>query len=341
MTRMFASLSILSDPISRMFEKPRENKPNVLVIGYGWGSAAFVQGLDTTKYNVKVVSTRPRRLNQPRMINDLAPTYSEPPYRLPILQDECLALEDTRKFVVCKKQVHTYDYLVIATGSEVNDFGIPGIKKNCLMLKTEEDIEKLNLAIKEPAPITIAGAGPTGLELAFRLNSSKSPVTVLEASPTILPGFSPQMQSAITNLLEKKQIRVLLNQKITGIDPTCWKTATGPVPINGPAIWTCGIRPTQFARELNLQPDSKLQVRPDVYAIGDCIRGHGPPTAQNAKQQGQYLATLFNKDFNHEDYKFVEKGRVIDATDRLIVDINGHITEVPGILRTLFYKFIE
>ena len=340
MPRMFASLSILSDPISRMFEQ-RKNKPNVLVIGYGWGSSAFVQGLDTTKYNVKVVSTRPRRLNQPRMINDLAPTYSTPPPNLTILQDECLTLEHTKKQVICKTQSHTYDYLVIATGSEVNDFGLPGIKENCLMLKTENDVEKLNAALETHSPITIAGAGPTGLELAFRLNSPTSPVTVLEASPTILPGFSPQMQTTIASLLEKKQIRVLLNQKITGIDPTCWKTATGPVPINGPAIWTCGIRPTQFARELNLQPNSQLQVRPDVYAIGDCIRGHGPPTAQNAKQQGQYLATLFNKDFKHEDYKFVEKGRVIDATDRLIVDINGHITEFPGIFRTLFYKFIE
>uniref|UniRef100_A0A6C0KYE0 NADH:ubiquinone reductase (non-electrogenic) n=1 Tax=viral metagenome TaxID=1070528 RepID=A0A6C0KYE0_9ZZZZ len=323
-----------------MFEQ-RKNKPNVLVIGYGWGSSAFVQGLDTNKYNVKVISTRPQRLNQPRMINDLAPSYSPPPYRIPIIQDECLALEDTKNQVVCKTQSHTYDYLVIATGSEVNDFGIPGIKENCLMLKTEEDLEKLNSALKTPKPITIAGAGPTGLELAFRLNSPTQPVTVLEASPTILPGFSPEMQSAITNLLEKKQIKVLLNQKIVGIDQTCWKTATGPIPINGPAIWTCGIRPTQFTRQLNLQPDSKLQVRPNVYALGDCIRGHGPPTAQNAKQQGQYLATLFNKDFKYDDYKFVEKGRVIDVTDRLIVDINGRITEFPGILRALFYKFIE
>jgi NADH dehydrogenase FAD-containing subunit len=337
---MYASLSILSDPINRIFEQ-RKNKPNVLVIGYGWGSSAFVQGLDTNKYNVKVISTRPQRLNQPRMINDLAPSYSPPPYRIPIIQDECLTLEDTKKQVVCKTQSHTYDYLVIATGSEVNDFGIPGIKENCLLLKTEEDLEKLNSALKTPKPITIAGAGPTGLELAFRLNSPTQPVTVLEASPTILPGFSPEMQKAIANLLEKKQISILLNQKITGIDSTCWKTTTGPIPINGPAIWTCGIRPTNFTRELNLQPNSQLQVRPNVYAIGDCIRGHGPPTAQNAKQQGQYLATLFNKDFNHGDYKFVEKGRVIDATDRLIVDINGHITEFPGFLRPLFYKFIE
>jgi Pyridine nucleotide-disulphide oxidoreductase len=179
---MYASLSILSDPINRIFEQ-RKNKPNVLVIGYGWGSSAFVQGLDTNKYNVKVISTRPQRLNQPRMINDLAPSYSPPPYRIPIIQDECLTLEDTKKQVVCKTQSHTYDYLVIATGSEVNDFGIPGIKENCLLLKTEEDLEKLNSALKTPKPITIAGAGPTGLELAFRLNSPTQPVTVLEASP--------------------------------------------------------------------------------------------------------------------------------------------------------------
>jgi hypothetical protein len=53
----------------------KAHRDRVLVVGYGWGTHAFVQTLDQRQYDVHVVSTRPHRLNQPSMIATLQAKY--------------------------------------------------------------------------------------------------------------------------------------------------------------------------------------------------------------------------------------------------------------------------
>ena len=47
------------------------------------------------------------------------------------------------------------------------------------------------------------------------------------------------------------------------------------------------------------------------FAIGDCADAGVFPTAQNATQQGIYLAQRFNNNFNDDlEYNFKDKGKL-------------------------------
>jgi len=320
-----------------------KRKPEVVVLGSGWGASSFVENIDTNKYNVKVISTSPARLNQPRLIADFDPSYK--PLKLAPTIDTCMSVNKTDKKVIGSNNIYNYEYLIIATGSEPNDFGIEGVKKHCFMFKNEQDLEILKNTIEDQTHITVLGAGPTGIELAFKLQLLGHTVTLIEGTNTILPGFSNEMQQRISAILQERNIPVIANMKITSIDETSFTTSSGKMNRNKVCIWTCGVRPTSFVRDMNsgkaFITDDNLMVSPSIYALGDVVYGKGPPTAQNAKQQGIYLANHFNNDLNSQNkYTYMERGRVIDIGNGMVVEYQGRITRLPYIFRNIFYAFV-
>lgn len=320
-------------------DRSDKKKDNVVVVGYGWGASAFTNNIDTRKYNVKVISKTTNRFNQPYIIADMEPSFTEPPSRTEIIEDEALSIDRSTQHLIAKQNKYSYDYLIIATGSEPNDFGVKGVSNHCLMFKTESDLQKLKDKLTTHSDISVIGAGPTGIELAFKLRSLGKSVTILEASTSILPGFSENMRKIVLNLLSSQNITIRPNTKITQVQNNGYTTPEGVVTDESVKIWTCGIKPVAFAREFMspLKPDSNLLLAPKIYAIGDSIIGHGPPTAQNASCQGKYLAELFNSDFTIEQqYKYLEKGRVIDATTCLLVEYNENVLVLPSLFRIIY-----
>lgn len=320
------------------------NKPTVVVIGSGWGSTAFTDSIDKTKYNVKVISKNPYRLNQPRLIADFTPSYKRLTVE-PII-DNCLTVDYDNQTVKAQYGSYTYDYLVIASGSEANDFNIPGIKDHCLMFKNESDLERLKNLLTPNSKITIIGAGPTGLELAFKLNLMGHTVTILDAMPSILPGFSQSMKDQTLALLNERKIPLHNNMKITKVSNTEIITADTTLKKDPIVIWTGGIRPTAFVRDLNdnrpFKTNPYLEIKPKVYALGDVVANNGPPTAQNAKQQGHYLARHFNNDFQSlYGYHYKEAGRVLDTGDGLLVEYHNYIMKLPLCFRFIFYAIAD
>jgi NADH dehydrogenase FAD-containing subunit len=339
---MFGGFSVLSTHISQFLEsRDVTSRPRVIVVGYGWAGSSFVNSLNKDKYSVQVISERPRRLNQPKLIHLFAATYREPPNSITVLQDTVLKIDEVERKVTSSTKSYEYDYLVVASGAEPNDFGTKGVKENCLLFKTEQDLETLKNRLTPQKPVMIAGAGPTGIELAFKLKTMNHPVTILEADKTILPGFSNQMKDLVMSLLEEKNIRVLTNSQIKSMNAKSFITSLGDVPHDDAlAIWTCGVKPTQFMPTRGVA-DKQLMIKPNIYAIGDCVRGHGPPTAQNAKQQGRFLAEYFNSDFKKRDYEYEERGRVLDVEDRILLERAGAVVQLPSLAREIFYAFID
>ena len=330
-------------------QQPQPPKPNVLVVGYGWGSHAFLQKLDTTKYAVQVVSEREGRLNQPSMISSLHATYTAPPPSLNYVRDTCISLDAAGSAVKGASGArYPYDYLVISVGSEANDFRIPGVRDNCMMCKTGEDIEAIRALSEKESHATIFGAGPTGLELACRLCAAGLDVTVYEAADTILPGFSEAFRKKAARQLCAMGITVHLGTPIVGVATDRIQTKDGVShPCSSFKIWTCGIQPVGFARNLGSGVDDRLAWNgyTNVFGLGDCIR-RPPPTAQNAVQQGHFLAELFNSDFakgaqgaqgaqggqvgqEAKAYSFRELGRALDMTDGILVEIWGIVFYFP------------
>jgi len=332
---MWRAFSTVPSYASQFFDLPftekEKDRPKVVVVGSGWASESFVRNLNSSLYTVQVISERPNRLNQPHMISLWKPTYT--PFPVPVTLDTCTSVDLSKKQVLGKKNTYAYDYLVVATGSVPNDFGIPGVKEHCLTCKTDTDLTQIQSSLQGVEPATILGAGPTGIELACKLSSLGHPVSLIEASATVLPGFSPAFQTTVLRLLSEKGIRMRLNQKITGMTATHIRTQDGEIPDTAFRIWTCGVRPVSLSLG---KADEYQQVGSAVFAIGDCA---GRPTAQSARQQGAYVASYFNAGFPDTKKPFVysELGRIVDLEDQFVVELYGTVFVVPGFVRPLVH----
>jgi len=334
--RALAPLSAFHRVLESFFDRQDRPKERVLVLGSGWGAHAFVGALDRRLYDVAVVSPTGQRFNQPSMIA----AYPDPPLTTDfspfIEQIEDIGIAIDQKTVRGQKATYSFDKLVIATGSEAFDFGVPGVQEHCLMCKTAEDMAKIRLA--DPKDAIVLGAGPTGIELACKLQSEGVHVRILEASPTILPGFSQQMRQAVKDYLDACELPVQTNMLVKAVTPTTITVPTTTIHHSATMIWTCGIRPTLFVRQLTggkqLEVDSHLRWKENIYAVGDCVKGY-PPTAQNAEQQGHWLAQHFNANFTSDPYQYKERGRVLDLTYVMFVEMSDRVWEIPYFLTPL------
>ena len=344
-------------------------KKNIVVIGYGWAGKSFCDNINTKKYDVKVISKTNYMLNTPQLKNSLIDKESEllkikpTKNNVEFINDECNEIIKARKTVVSNNKYYDYDYLVVATGSEINDFGIPGIKEYCHFLKNEDDLKKLstNLKVKgefnyadnhivHNQKIVIMGGGPVGIELAFELSKINKNIIILEGLNTILPNFSDEARNIVLKELEESGIKLLLNNKVNKVDSS--KIYSDEKSEKREynydiAIWNCGIKPNKLISNIthqnklvtydnfrihNIDGELNLNER-QIYAIGD-MSGKMPPTAQNAVQQGKYLAEYFNNNLEGKDYKFNEKGKIIHTKNSIILDTSYGVFNIPKFFET-------
>jgi hypothetical protein len=108
-------------------------------------------------------------------------------------------------------------------------------------------------------------------------------------------------------------------------------------------VWTSGVKPNPLVKFVSdggrPLTDGHFRIRgqTNIYAIGDLVAGpdYGPPTAQNAKAQGLYLADHFNEGLREEkeSYKYIEKGKILHVVDKIYVEYGGTTHVLPSWLR--------
>lgn len=153
------------------FKENGNKKKNVVILGSGWGAISFLNKLDTTQYNVTIVSPRNYFLFTPllpsvpsgtigiKSICDSVRTIArqtpgEVTYLEAIATDldpanQTVSIEHkSQRFLIGdaftndREPIETtlhYDYLVYAVGATVNTFGIPGIYEHASFLKEAND----------------------------------------------------------------------------------------------------------------------------------------------------------------------------------------------------------
>lgn len=198
-----------------------------------------------------------------------------------------------------------FNYLVLAMGSETNYFGIPGLKENSLTLKTFIDAIKIRDKIFDLAEtdqkeikVVIGGGGSTGVELAGEIRewacdiekrhlSCQVKVTVVEGSPSILPGFPPRIIKLAEKRLKKLGVEILTNKMIQTVGPASYDVL----------IWTGGVRASGLMGSLPLKIEKRGRVEvigemeclpqtPDlklfgkIYAIGDAVCFYDPKSGK-------------------------------------------------------------
>ncbi len=371
-----------------------KTKTKVYVIGNGWGSYYFVKNLDHNKYEPIIISPNKKVLNTPKLIEYVVEDLNknkkkvqiefQNPYAK-IIQDKLTNIDtDTKTIITESGNKYNYTHLVMAIGSESNDFGIEGVEPYTYKLKTLNDANILKKRLSTLEVFTrvyIVGGGVSGVELSCWLSNAikkygaHPDIKIIEGCKTILQSYSTQTHSDVQKLLFCKystQIELFTDTIVKLINETSIKYEKYNQIQNYPfnfipksticsdlIIWTGGIRingykKTSLYEELEkickinslkisqrgLETNDDFSIKKnEIYSIGDMVSNKGPPTAQNAKFQGIWLAKYFNSNFepkyvksNPYNYESSELGKLLHLDTQLYLESKYYSGFIPKFL---------
>ena len=222
---------------------------------------------------------------------------------------EVAAVHDDEGTQILPPRRIPYDTLVIAIGSESNDFGTPGVREHAFTIdnawqahlfhrRLVNSCFRANFAADgRVLHIAIVGAGATGVELAAELHNTirvlaayglenfrperQIRISILEAGSRILPGLPEYIAKETQRTLESLDVQVLLGDPVVEVTAERVRTKSGrEVPADF-TVWAAGIRCAEVLKDLaGLETNrlNQLVVRetlqttrdPDVFALGDC-----------------------------------------------------------------------
>jgi NADH dehydrogenase len=218
------------------------------------------------------------------------------------VNERALRLEDHK--VICEKSQVDYDLAVIATGASQNYFNLKGIE-NTFSINTLEETIRARQFVEDrnPERIMILGSGLTGVETACVLSEGlDASIYVVEGKDRVLPQFSETTSELIEKALSKKGVNVLTSVMVAEVREDSVIFTDGSSLDCDMAIWTAGVKPSQFIEGMDLPKkngwilvDDFLRSTDDIFAIGDCawieVGGKlATKTGLEAERQAKHLA---------------------------------------------------
>jgi len=287
------------------------------------------------------------------------------------------------------KRTFSYDTLVLAIGSVSNSFGIKGVDEHCLFLDTTAQAFKFQKQLVEsyiknhasgdtkknkPLSIAVVGGGATGVELSAELHevtdmlavyglneSSNVKLTIIEASPQLLPALPSKLALATQDQLAKLDIDLKLSCRVVEVTKKAIKTLDGETIAADLKVWAAGIKAPDWLKHLDgletnhinqLVVDETLKTLDDaIFAIGDCAAcpwpGHEkgvPPRAQAAHQQASTLCKSIVNRLNGQPlvkYMYYDYGSLValgkySTVGNLMGNLMGSVT-IGGFIARVVY----
>lgn len=279
--------------------------------------------------------------------------------KVEFVQDTVMEIKVEEKRVLLEKSELSYDYLVVALGGESETFGIKGLKEYAFSIvnvnaarRIREHIEYQFSTYHEEQDdnklaIVVGGAGFTGIEFLgelveripklcqeYDVERSKVKIICVEAAPTVLPGFDPELVKYAVSFLEGKGVEFKIGTAIKECTLDGIKVGKGEDEIEeikaGTVIWAAGVRGNSIIESsgiesmrarVKVQPDLRAPGFDDIFIIGDCaliineeINRPYPPTAQIAMQEGITVAKNITKLIRNQN-----------DLDKFVPDIKGTV----------------
>ena len=178
---------------------------------------------------------------------------------------------------ILPRQAVPYDTLVLALGSQTNDFGTPGAREHCIMLDTPAAAERfhkrlINCCLRAQSggqgagqgrfTVTIIGGGATGVELSAELHMSTSILTayglanfhpekdlkivVVDAAPRVLQALPERLSDAVARELRTMDIEIHTNERVVEVTREGVRMASGKFIPSGIVVWAAGIKAPDF-----------------------------------------------------------------------------------------------
>ena len=183
---------------------------------------------------------------------------------------------------VTPQRSFSYDTLIMAVGSQSNDFGTPGVREHAIVLDTPIEARRfhqrlVNAYIRghaqaealrpEQLQVAIIGAGATGTELAAELHYTTRQLVaygldridpekdikihVVEAADRILPALPERLSEAALKLLASLGVRVHTASRVAEVSANGVKLATGVFLPAELVVWAAGVKAPAFLRQLD------------------------------------------------------------------------------------------
>ena len=256
----------------------------VVIVGAGFGGLQAAQSLAHKKLEVILIDRHNYHSFVPLLYQvataQLAPEQVAVPIRtllrkLPnvsFIPAEVKAIDFAAKIVKFDQGSLTYDYLVLATGSRSQFFGIESAKNHAFPLKTlvhainlrnhllscfERGERELDVTQRQKLlTIAIVGGGATGVELAGslvesvndalhkdypRLDPWEVTIILVHSGDRVLPEFPPSLGYYTAKKLRRLGVKVMLRSKVTAVSPQGFELDDGSFFNAATVIWAVGV----------------------------------------------------------------------------------------------------
>ena len=201
------------------------------------------------------------------------------------------------------RRTFKYDTLVIAVGSQTNDFGIKGVKEHCMFLDTRTEADLFHQHLLRSAytahtqtnplregqlKIAIAGAGATGVELSAELHDAFNQlvefgldqistendikISIIEAAERVLPALPERLSELTEKVLRNINIELLSGHRITEATEDGFITDKGGLIPAEIKVWAAGIKAPDFLKQidgLETNRANQLMVKPTLETTKD------------------------------------------------------------------------
>lgn len=303
---------------------PELNLPRVVVIGGGFGGITLAESLKNAPVQVVMFDKHNYHTFQPLLYQVATGGLEPDSIAFPIRKmfkrhknfffrmAEVEGVDMKRKMVRTSIGEIRYDYLVVATGSRTNFFGMDAVEELAQGMKNIPealDLRSLILQNFEKAVLTtdieertalmnfvVVGAGPTGVETAGALAELKRHILpkdypeldlrqmqihLVEAGDHVLPGMSAESSKNARKALTKLGVHLWLNTRVEDFDGMEVKTSSPTRLTARTLIWSAGVVGNMIpgleeaqvrGGRLEVDQFSRLRKHPNVFAIGDIAR---------------------------------------------------------------------
>ena len=259
--------------------------PRVVIIGAGFGGLQAAQSLANTEVEVILIDRHNYHTFVPLLYQvataQLSPEQVAVPIRtllrkasnVSFLQAEVQQIDFVAKEIKTYNHSLTYDYLVLATGTQSQFWGISGAKSHAFPLKTLSHAINLRhhlLSCFEQATtetnwqkrrqlltISLVGGGATGVELAGalkelvanvlpkdypKINLAEITIILIQSSDRLLTEFPQTLGEYTVRKLRRLGIKVMLRSKVTYVTEDGIELDDGTWIPTSTVIWAVGVK---------------------------------------------------------------------------------------------------
>ncbi|MEI5522780.1 FAD-dependent oxidoreductase [Streptomyces brasiliscabiei] len=241
----------------------------VVVVGGGYGGVTAANALARRAgVSVTVINPRPEFVERIRLhqrvtgSDDATESYGRVMGRnVRLVVDTATRIDAAERQVALESGgAVPYDYLVYAVGSGAADPGVPGAAEFAHRVSDLEGAERLRAALDAApasAPVTVVGAGPTGLETAAELAEAGHEVTLV-CGTVLGPSLHPRVRRPVARRLAEVGVTVLEGPgaQVKEVTHDAVRLGDGREVPSAVTIWTAGFRVPDLAAHSGLRTDA-------------------------------------------------------------------------------------